>query len=138
MTKAYTVAELKPKMSATLVKSFTMEDINRFADLSLDANPLHLDPAFAAKSIFKQPICHGFLVTSLISALIGTRLPGEGSIYLSQNLKFLAPVLPNQEVTAKVQVLEVLANRGWVRLATSCSVAQKDVVVGEALIMPPK
>jgi len=135
---AYTIKQLKPKMMASLSKSFSMEDIAHFAALSRDDNPLHLNEKFASQTMFGEPICHGFLVVSLISAVIGTRLPGPGSIYLSQNLKFLAPVMPNQEVTAKVEVTEILEARGWVRLATSCNVAGKNVVTGEALIMPPK
>lgn len=116
-------------------KAFSEEEVQRFAELSLDNNPLHLDPHYAASTVFGQRVVHGMLVSSLLSALIGTRLPGEGSIYLGQTLKFLAPVFIGEQVTATVQVLSVREDKPIATLRTTCVNSKGDVVIeGEAVV----
>src|SRR5256884_9514216 len=90
---------------ATHERTITDSDIVRFAEVSGDRNPVHLDAAYAARSPFGQRIAHGFLIGSLISAVLGTDLPGPGTIYLGQTLKFLAPVHINDSVTVSVEVI---------------------------------
>ena len=120
---------------ASLSKSFTARDVEVFAELSLDDNPLHLDEAAAADSAFGQRVVHGALVSSLFSALLGTKLPGEGSIYLGQTSKFKAPVFLDDEVTATVEVIEVRESRGIARLKTTAvNSAGKTVIEGEATV----
>src|SRR3989338_1087491 len=87
-------------------KSITEEEVVLFAKISGDDNPIHLDAEYAKNSIFKQKIAHGFLVGSLISAAIAKNLPGNGTIYLSQNLKFVAPVFMNDIITAHIEVID--------------------------------
>src|SRR5579864_6975087 len=104
-----------------------------FAAASGDTNPIHLDDAAAAGSRFGGRVAHGMLVASFISAVLGTDLPGPGSIYLSQTLRFLAPVRPNDTVIVRVTVLEVVLDRRRVRLETVCRNQQGQVVLsGEA------
>ena len=136
--RALYLDELNLGMADELRKRFSQADIDAFAAISGDCNPLHGDPEFAAASIFGEPIAHGFLVAALISAVIGTRLPGAGSIYLSQAISFKSPVKPGDEVAARVEVAEILAARGRVRLLTECRVADKLILSGEAWVMPPK
>ncbi len=120
-----------------MTKRFTRADIDAFASVSGDHNPLHHDRAFAAGTVFGEPIAHGFLAVGLISAVIGTRLPGAGSIYLSQSVSFKAAVKPGDEVTARVEVLEIMA-KGRVRLLTECRVGETPVLDGEALVIAPR
>ncbi|MFC2176573.1 MaoC family dehydratase [Bacteroidota bacterium] len=87
--------------------SFTQKDVNDFIKLSGDSNPIHFDTEYASKTIFKKPIVHGFLSSSIISKLIGTNLPGEGSIYLFQDLKFYNPVFVDNKYLAKVEVVNI-------------------------------
>jgi len=89
-----------------LTKTITESDVSRFAELSMDYNPVHLEEEFARKTRFKGRIVHGMLTASLVSAVIGTVLPGKNTIYLGQNLKFTAPVYPGDTVTARVEVTE--------------------------------
>ncbi len=112
--------------------------IAAFAEVSGDTNPVHLDDAFAEGTSFKGRIAHGMLAASYISAVIGTQLPGPGSIYLSQSLRFKRPVRPGDEVTAQVTIEALDSERGQVSLTTTCLVRGKAVVEGEALIMVPK
>ena len=103
--------------------------------LSLDKNPIHLDPAFAEESIFGQRVVHGMLAASLFSGLLGMKLPGEGSIYLGQSLSFTAPIYIGDEVTATVEVVKIREDKPIVTLKTVC-VNSKGVVVikGEAVV----
>ena len=126
---------LKIGDSAEIKKQFTESDVNLFAELSLDKNPIHLDDAYAKNSFFKEKIVHGFLYSSLISAVIANKLPGEGSIYLSQTLKFLKPVKINDEITAKVVLSEINSRKKVFSLETSCfNQKNEKVVEGTALI----
>jgi len=125
--------------SAKLSKTVQDEDIRAFAEVTGDKNPLHLNDEFASKTLFKRRIAHGFLTAGLISAVIGSRLPGNGTIYLSQTLNFLAPVYIGDEITAKVEVSEVLKEGKRLRLKTQVINQNGTVVVdGEALVIPPR
>jgi len=125
--------------SAELSKTVKDEDIRTFAEVTEDKNPLHLNDEFASKTIFKRRIAHGILTAGLISAVIGSRLPGNGTIYLSQTLNFLAPVYIGDKITAKVEVLQVLKEGKRLRLKTQVVNQNGTVVVdGEALVIPPR
>ena len=125
--------------SAKLSKIVRDRDIRIFAEVTGDKNSLHLDDEFASKTIFKRRIAHGILTAGLISAVIGSKLPGNGTIYLSQTLNFLAPVYIGDTITAKVEVLEVFKGGKRVRLKTQVINQHGTVVVdGEALVMPPR
>jgi 3-hydroxybutyryl-CoA dehydratase len=121
---------------AELAKTVTETDIALFAGVTGDFNPVHIDQVAAEQSRFKGRIAHGMLSAGFISAVLGMKLPGTGSIYLSQSLRFTAPVRIGDTVTARVEVLEVLATKRRVRLATSCRNQQGETVVeGEAVVM---
>ena len=121
---------------AELAKTVTESDIALFAGVTGDFNPVHIDAEAAKKSVFGERIAHGMLSAGFISAVLGMRLPGSGSIYLSQTLRFTKPVRIGDTVTARVEVLEVLTAKRRVRLATSCRNQNGEVVVdGEAVVM---
>ena len=113
-------------------------DIEAFAAVSGDVNPVHLDEAYAKTTPFGGRIAHGMLSAAYISAGIGNRLPGPGAIYLSQSLRFRRPVKIGDEVTALVTIKTLDAAKGHATLETVCLVAGKTVVDGEALIMVPR
>ena len=123
--------------TATFEKAVTSDDIARYAEVSGDANPLHSDPDYAARTRFKQPIAHGMLGAGLISAALGTKLaPDAVVIYLSQSLRFLAPVGAGDTLTATVTATEVNVERSRVTLETVVSNQDgNDVITGEALVM---
>ncbi len=131
----YYLEDLAPDMEASVSKTITNEDVLAFAALSGDVNPVHLDDAFAASTIFKKRIAHGFLTGALFSTVLGTKLPGPGCIYLSQGLKFRAPVYIGDEVVATCKVTGVDPEKGRVTLACDCSVNGKTVLEGEAMMM---
>lgn len=120
-------------------KTVTEADIYLFAGVSGDMNPAHIDETYAQGTFFKTRIAHGILSASFISAVIGTRLPGPGSVYMRQTLEFLAPVRIGDTVIASVEVIEKLAEKKRVRLKTTC-VNQDGIQVldGEALVSPPR
>jgi len=121
---------------ASVSKTITAADIRTFAAVTGDHNPLHLDEAFAGRSRFGRPIAHGILVAGVISAALGTALPGPGAIYLSQALKFLRPVYPGDTVTATVEVIAYREDKGIVTLRTTCAnQAGAPVVDGEAMLL---
>jgi 3-hydroxybutyryl-CoA dehydratase len=121
---------------AAFSKTITEADIQAFAQLSGDRNPLHLDDAFARRSRFGRPVAHGVLVAGVISAVLGNVLPGPGAIYLSQTLKFLRPVFPGDTVTATVEVTAYREDKGIVTLQTICTnQAGLKVVDGEAVLL---
>ena len=121
--------------NASLSKAFTEEEVFRFAEISTDRNPLHLDRDFGRKSIFGHRIIHGMLVASLFSGLIGMELPGEGSIYLGQSLAFKAPVAIGEQVTASVEIIKIREDKPIVTLRTVCLNAKGEVVIeGEAVV----
>jgi len=125
-------------MSATYAKTITDADIVLFAGVSGDSNPVHVDDDYARETMFKGRIAHGMLTASFISAVLGTRLPGPGCIYLSQNLRFKAPVRIGDTVRAVVEVTEVDRDRARVTVATRCMVGDKTVIDGEAVLMVPR
>ncbi len=122
----------------TLMRTVMERDVALFAEISGDANPIHLCDTYAAATRFGQRIAHGMFTASLISALMGTRLPGPGAVYLSQNLAFLAPVKIGDVVAARVEVVELVTERRRVRLACEAMVDSRLVLEGEAWVaMPP-
>ena len=122
----------------SLMRTVMERDISLFADLSGDANPIHLCDRYAASTKFGQRIAHGMLTASLVSALLGTRLPGPGAVYLSQTLNFLAPVKIGDVVTARVEVAELVPERRRARLFCECLVDGKAVLEGEAWVALPR
>ena len=132
----YDIEDLQPGMSGTFAKTITEADIVMFAGVSGDNNAVHLDEELAQTTPFKGRIAHGILSAGVISAAIAGRLPGPGTIYLSQNLRFKAPVRPGDTVRATVTVKEVVAEKRRVVLETVCTVAGKVVIDGEAVVMP--
>jgi 3-hydroxybutyryl-CoA dehydratase len=136
--QGYFFEDLAVGMEASYAKKITNDDVLAFAELSGDTNPVHLDDAFAAGTIFKQRIAHGFLTASLISTVLGTKLPGPGCIYLSQNLKFRAPVRIGDEVVATAKITSIDPEKGRAVLATNCAVNGRSVLDGEAVMMVPR
>lgn len=131
----YYLEDLSPGMEASYTKTISEQDVQVFAELSGDINPVHLNDEFAAKSIFKKRIAHGFLTGALFSTVLGTKLPGPGCIYVGQTLKFRAPVYIGDEVVANCKVTSVDTDKGRVTLACDCSVNGKTVLEGEATLM---
>ena len=132
----YDFEDLQVGMSATFAKTITEADIVLFAAASGDNNAVHINEEFALTTPFKGRIAHGMLTASVISAAIAGKLPGAGTIYLGQNLRFKAPVRPGDTVQATVTVQELFAEKRRVTLSTVCTVAGKVVIEGEALVMP--
>jgi len=132
----YDIEDLSVGMSAETAKTITEADIILFSGVSTDVNAVHLNEEFAKSTMFGGRIAHGMLTATLISAVLGNRLPGPGCIYVGQNLKFKAPVRPGDTVTAKVSVKEIVLEKGRVVLDTVCTVGGKVVIEGEALMMP--
>ena len=126
--------KLEINQECRISKKFTSEDVEMFSKLSLDFNPIHLDENYASKNIFKRKIVHGFLYTSLISAIIANELPGEGSIYKEQTLKFLKPVVHDDTVEAVVRVVEIYYEKKEVLLETRCYKDSELIVSGQAII----
>ncbi|HZV21961.1 MAG TPA: MaoC family dehydratase [Hyphomicrobiales bacterium] len=124
-------------MTETYSKTVKSSDVIGFAEISGDRNPIHLSEHFAARTPFKSRIAHGLYTASLLSALIGTRLPGPGAIYISQTLNFKAPVKIGDVVTASVTVAEIVPRGQRIRLACQCRVGDTVVLEGEAVIKVP-
>ncbi|HEY7382857.1 MAG TPA: 3-hydroxybutyryl-CoA dehydratase [Beijerinckiaceae bacterium] len=129
--------DLSVGMSETLLKTVSSTDVVGFAEVTGDRNPVHLSEHFAAKTSFGTRIAHGLYTASLISAVLGTRLPGPGAIYVSQTLNFRAPVRIGDTVEVKVEVAELVPERRRARLACTCSVGGEVVLDGEALVKVP-
>lgn len=139
MITGKTIAQLKVGDVAEFAKTVTETDIYLYAGITGDFNPAHVNEAYAKNTFFKTRIAHGMLTAGFISAIIANQLPGPGTIYLKQELSFMAPVRIGDTVTARVEVVELVAEKNRVRLKTSCS-NQDGVVVlsGEGLVSPPK
>ncbi len=133
----YQFEELTVGMTASLSRTVSEADILLFAGVSGDTNPVHMDEEFAASTMFGGRIAHGMLSAGLISAVFGTRLPGPGSIYLSQNLKFKAPVRIGQTLVARVTVKELKTEKRRVVFTTVCTCGDTVVIDGEAELMLP-
>jgi len=122
--------------SAEITKTIDDTDIQAFADVTGDHNPIHVDDAFAKTTRFGRRIAHGMLTASLISSVLANKLPGEGSVYLAQTLQFVAPVFPGDEVTARVTVKEIREDKPIVKLETICVNQSGAVVIrGEATVL---
>ncbi len=131
------IEDLEIGMSRHLQKQITDEDIEMFAQVSTDRNPVHLDDDYARDTIFEGRIAHGMLTAGLISAVIGEQLPGHGTVYLGQTLKFMAPVRPGDVVRAEVTVESIDHAKRRVTLATRCMVGDTLVLKGEAVVLAP-
>lgn len=131
------IEDLEIGLMRDLRKEITDRDIELFAEVSTDRNPVHLDDAYARDTIFEGRIAHGMLTAGLISAVIGEQLPGHGTIYLGQSLKFLAPVRPGDVVRAEVVVREIDYAKRRVTLDCRCLVGNTTVLKGEALVLAP-
>jgi len=131
------IEDIEMGMTRYIRKIITDKDIELFAEISTDHNPVHLDDEYARDTIFEGRIAHGMLTAGLISAVIGEQLPGHGTIYMSQNLKFLAPVRPGDLVHAEVKVVDMLIDKRRVKLDCRCEVNGKNVLVGEAMVLAP-
>jgi 3-hydroxybutyryl-CoA dehydratase len=129
--------DLSVGMTETLSKTISSSDVVGFAQLTGDRNPIHLSEHFAAKTSFGGRIAHGLYTASLISAVLGTRLPGPGAIYVSQTLNFRAPVRIGDQVEVSVTVAELMPQRHRARLSCICKVADEIVLDGEALVKVP-
>lgn len=133
----YFIEDLEPGMSAFYSRTVTEADIVMFAGISGDFNPLHLNRQFAEKTHFGSTIAHGMLTASLISTVVGTKLPGPGAIYMAQNLRFTAPVRAGDTATAVATVTKVDTARRRCALDTICMVDNELVVTGDALLLVP-
>jgi 3-hydroxybutyryl-CoA dehydratase len=131
------IEDIEIGMMRYLSKVVTDEDIEMFAQISTDRNPVHLDDDYAQDTIFEGRIAHGMLTAGLVSAVIGEQLPGHGTVYLGQSLKFLAPVRPGDLVYAEVKVTEIEFAKRRVKMACHCSVDGKKVLIGEATVLAP-
>lgn len=127
--------ELSVGQTAELTHVVGAADIEAFAEVSHDTNPVHLDEAYAKTTTFGGRIAHGMLGAAYISAVLGTKLPGPGAIYLSQSLRFRRPVKIGDPVTARVTVKALDDKRGHATLETVCQVNGKTVIDGEAVVM---
>ena len=134
----FTIDQMEVGMSRSYAKTITETDIVLFAAASGDVNSVHLNQEYAEKTPFGGRIAHGILTAGVISACIANRLPGAGTIYLGQTLKFKAPVRPGDTVTAIVTVKSLDAEKNRVVLDTICQVAGKTVLEGEATVLAPK
>lgn len=122
--------------SYTVKKTFSSEDVVAFGLLSIDSNPIHLDAEYASKTFFKKPIVHGMLVASLFGGILGSVLPGKGTIYLGQTLKFLKPNFVGEELTAIIEIIELREDKPIYTFSTKCYNSYDELTIdGEAVIM---
>ncbi|WP_282607495.1 MaoC family dehydratase [Pelagibius sp. Alg239-R121] len=131
----YYMEDLTVGMTAVFAKTVTDADIVMFAGVSGDTNPVHLDESFATQTMFGDRIAHGMLSASFVSTVFGTKLPGPGCIYMSQNLRFKAAVKSGDTVTARVTIREIIGEKNRVVFDTVCSVGDKVVIDGDAMLM---
>ena len=129
--------DLSVGQEASLTNQVTADVISAFADVSGDRNPVHVDPEYAATTIFKERIAHGMLSAAYLSAVFGMKLPGPGAIYISQTLAFKGPVKIGDTVVTTVKVAELIPEKKRARFECTCSVDGKAVVMGEAVLMVP-
>ena len=138
MQQGFYFDELSVGQTAEMTHVVGEQDLVAFAEVSGDTNPVHLDEAYAATTPFGGRIAHGMLSAAYVSAVLGTKLPGPGAIYLSQQMRFRRPVRIGDEVTARVTVTALEEKRGQVTLETVCLVGGKAVLDGEAVVLAPK
>ena len=134
----YYIEDLQPGMSAVFSKTVTEADLLMFAGVSGDTNPIHLDEDFASRTMFESRIAHGMLTAALVSTVLGTRIPGPGAVYVSQSIKFLAPVRIGDTVMARAVVAEISQERRRVTMETTCWVGETKVLDGQAQLMVPR
>ena len=137
ISSGFCIEDLTLGLSASYGKTVTDADIVLFAGVSGDTNPVHLDQSFAEKTPFKGRIAHGMLSAGFISTVLGTKLPGPGAIYMSQTLRFKAPVKIGDTVVATCTVTEIVAEKRRAMFSTVCKVGDTVVIEGEAMIMVP-
>jgi 3-hydroxybutyryl-CoA dehydratase len=134
-----TIDELKVGDAAEFAKTVSESDIYLYTGVTGDFNPAHINEEYAKKTFFKSRIAHGMLTAGFISAVIGAKLPGPGTIYMKQELIFLAPVRIGDTITARAEVIEIISDKNRVRLKTTCMNQDGTIVLdGEALVSPPK
>ena len=134
-----TIEQIKVGDTAYFSKTVSESDVYLYAGITGDLNPAHINEAHAKNTFFKTRIAHGMLTAGFISNILGMQLPGPGTIYMRQSLNFLAPVRFGDTITAKVEVVEVIAEKNRVRLKTTCTNQEGTVVLdGEAVVIPPK
>lgn len=130
-----TFNDLKIGQTASIQKTYSAADVTAFAGISLDINPIHMSDGYAKDTLFGKRIVHGILTSGLISAVLGNQLPGPGTIYLGQELKFMAPVYLGDDITATVEVVELRADKKIVKLNTTCvNQDGKTVISGMATV----
>lgn len=133
-----TIEELTVGQSYETSFVITAELIEGFAEVTGDHNPIHLDESYASKSIFKQRVAQGMLQAGFLSGILGCHFPGVGTIYLSQTLKFIKPVFIKDQITLRLEVLEIISEKNRVRLETLFTNQNGEAVItGEALVKPP-
>ena len=133
------ITEFKIGDSERITRQITSDYVEKFAETTGDDNPVHLDEEYAKNTIFNGRIVHGILVSGLISGVLGNKFPGYGTIYLSQSLKFLKPVRIDDIITAEVEVIDINIEKNRLTLKTRCYNEEDiDVIVGEAIVLPPK
>lgn len=137
MRTGYAFEDLQVGQSASLAKTITEADILMYSAVSMDTNPVHVDAEAAKASVFGERIAHGMLSAGLISALLGTRLPGPGTLYMRQSLRFAAPVKIGETVTATVEVTALNPEKKRATLKTVCMVGETLVIEGEAYVQVP-
>jgi 3-hydroxybutyryl-CoA dehydratase len=133
----YYLEDLAVGMNAAYAKTITDADIVLYAGISGDTNPVHLNQEYASGTMFQGRIAHGMLTAGFISAVLGTKLPGPGCIYVSQSLKFKAPVRSGDTVTARATITEIIPEKRRVIMRTVCTVGDTVVLEGEAMLMVP-
>ncbi len=139
MVRGKTVDELKLGEKASFAKTITETDVYLYAGITGDLNPAHVNEEYAKGTYFKTRIAHGMLLAGFISTVIGTILPGPGTVYLKQDLEFLAPVHFGDTITAQVEITNILKSKKHVRLRTTCVNQEGKIVVdGEAIVSPPR
>lgn len=136
-TEGYKYEDIEIGMSAESAHTITEEDIEMFAQVSGDRNPLHMDAEFAKDTVFGQRIAHGALSASFISGILGNDLPGPGSVFIALSMRFRRPVFIGQEVIARAEVTEKMDKGNRVTLKVSCSVEGKRCIAGEAQVVVP-
>lgn len=137
--KGLTIKELNIGDRASFQKTITETDVYLYAGITGDLNPAHINQVESEKTMFKGRIAHGMLTAGLVSAVLGMQLPGPGSIYLGQELKFMAPVKIGDTIRAEVEVIEKFEEKNRIKLSTICTNQNGvEVLIGVATIMPPK
>lgn len=131
-----TFSDLKIGQKASVQKTFSAADVTAFAGISTDVNPIHMSDGYAKNTPFGQRIVHGILTSGLISAVLANKLPGPGTVYLGQELKFTAPVLLGDDITAECEIVELREDKKIVKLSTTCyNQDGKKVITGMATVM---